>query len=566
MVLVADDEYGEGGANTLDQIHMQQAEDFARNYAPEYLAIKKVYIGTYPTSFDPISGGRRKPAATRELLDEINAGSLLINFIGHGNAHTWTHESVLTDSRDGALINSGTRNPIYIAATCSWGHFDRPENQSHPELLLNQSGGAIGVIAASRKTSAWSNFLFSTAFYSRFFDRINNFPLGTCLYLAKIDAPQSSNRYYNCLGEPLLRPALPRLDVAIRTINPDSLQALGMASVTGEVRTPGIANLPNVGFDGETLITVFDSDDTLSYTFTLRGGGTGGTINYDVKGGTLFRGNVSTASGEFFAQFVVPKDVKYGSRAGSVQMYAYNDEEDGIGTLRNLAIATTSAQLIDVTPPELRIRFDHENWMDGDMTSSQPTLYLDVFDTNGVNLTGEIGHDIKAVIDGQHEVVLTQDFIYHRDSYSRGTSSRTLYDLEPGRHRVEAWAWDNANNFNRVEATFVVVDQGSEVVLHNVLNYPNPFSDRTSFTFELSTDAEVTIRIFTASGRLIREIGPLQANAGFNYPEGTGMALEWDGHDTQGAPLANGVYLYKIKAKGASGQSDEVLGKLLRIR
>ncbi|MCB2199771.1 type IX secretion system sortase PorU [bacterium] len=583
MVLLADDEYVDVGPTSWDTAHMEQAEDFSRNYAPDYLNINKIYIGTYPTSYDPVSGGRRKPAANRDLIEQINAGALLVSFIGHGNAHTWTHESVLTDSRDGSLINSGTRNPIYIAATCSWGHFDRPDNQSHPELLLEQSGGAIGVIAATRKTNGFNNFDFALAFYSRLFDRVNNFPLGTSLYLAKMDAPLGSNRYYHCLGEPHLTPALPRLDMNVEEVNPDSLQALAHASVRGTVQIPslaaankqqgdnfrterGISATTAADFDGETLVTVYDSDDTLSYTFTNRNGTTGSTLDYYVKGGTLFRGNVTTTGGEFTANFMVPRDVKFGSNAGSIQMYCYNDEQDGVGTMRDLAISVNSADLNDATPPELRIRFDHENWMSGDLTSSQPTLYLDVFDTNGVNLTGEIGHDIRAIIDGTRELVLTEGFIYNRDSFTRGTAEQPIYDLEPGRHRIEAWAWDNANNFTRTEASFVVVDPNDEVQLENVLNFPNPFNDRTSFTFELSTEAEVSIRIFTASGRLIQEIGPVAASAGFNYPGGTNSHLEWDGRDRFGDPIANGVYLYKIKAKGASGQTDEVLGKLLRIR
>ena len=576
MVLLADDEYIDIGPTPYDTAHMEQAEDFSRNYAPDYLAIKKIYIGTYPTSFDPVSGGRRKPTANRELLEEINAGALLVSFIGHGNAHTWTHEAVFTDSRDGALVNSGTRNPIYIAATCSWGHFDRPENQSHPEQLIVQSGGAIGVIAATRKTNAFNNFDFALAFYSNLFDRVDNYSLGEVLFRAKIQAPLGSNRYYHCFGEPGLTPALPRLDVGVEEINPDSLKALATATIRGSINVPSVTRIQgqeqdiqrstSMAFDGETLVTVYDSDDTLSYTFTGRDGSPGSTMDYFLKGGTLFRGNVSTTGGEFTAKFMVPRDVKFGSNAGSIQMYAYNDEEDGIGTMRNLAISVSSADINDATPPAVGIRFDHENWMSGDLTSSQPTLCLDVFDTNGVNLTGEIGHDIRAIIDGTREIVLTEDFIYNRDSYTRGTSERIIYDLEPGRHQIEAWAWDNANNFTRAEASFVVVDASDEVVLENVLNYPNPFNDRTAFTFEISTEAEVTIRIFTASGRLVKEIGPLTSNAGFNYPEGTSRELTWDGRDRFGDPVANGVYLYKIKAKGASGHTDEKLGKLLRIR
>ena len=79
-------------------------------------------------------------------------------------------------------------------------------------------------------------------------------------------------------------------------------------------------------------------------------------------------------------------------------------------------------------------------------------------------------------------------------------------------------------------------------MLHNVFNFPNPLSEKTKFTFELSSDAEVEIFIYTIGGRKIKHINRSHFKKGFN-------SILWDGSNEFGRLLANGVYIYKIIAK-----------------
>jgi hypothetical protein len=115
--------------------------------------------------------------------------------------------------------------------------------------------------------------------------------------------------------------------------------------------------------------------------------------------------------------------------------------------------------------------------------------------------------------------------------------------------------------FNNGPASDTVVfnlSQGT-LALENALNWPNPFQDRTSFAFDLlfSHDAEVTIKIFTVAGRLVRILQD-QAQPGYNL-------VEWDGRDSRGDPLSNGVYLYKIIAHTADQQAEKI-GKLAKLK
>ncbi len=101
---------------------------------------------------------------------------------------------------------------------------------------------------------------------------------------------------------------------------------------------------------------------------------------------------------------------------------------------------------------------------------------------------------------------------------------------------------------------FEVIHESSITAM---MNYPNPFSTSTRFVFTLTGSEvpdDILIQIMTVSGRVVREIsedelGPI--NIGRNITD-----FSWDGTDQFGDPLANGVYLYRVKTR-INGESIE---------
>jgi hypothetical protein len=69
---------------------------------------------------------------------------------------------------------------------------------------------------------------------------------------------------------------------------------------------------------------------------------------------------------------------------------------------------------------------------------------------------------------------------------------------------------------------------------------PNPFNPRTEIHFRLGRAADTTVRVFDLRGRRVVDLhqGPLTAGA---------HDVPWTGFDTQGAPVASGVYLVQVK-------------------
>jgi len=102
-------------------------------------------------------------------------------------------------------------------------------------------------------------------------------------------------------------------------------------------------------------------------------------------------------------------------------------------------------------------------------------------------------------------------------------------------------------------------EEYEELDIIKFLNHPNPFADSTYFIYILTQDADdVTISIYTPSGRRIMRIDGASAFKGYNEEP-------WDGYTQDGKRLANGVYLYKIAVK-LEGKKIEKVGKLGVLR
>jgi len=129
-----------------------------------------------------------------------------------------------------------------------------------------------------------------------------------------------------------------------------------------------------------------------------------------------------------------------------------------------------------------------------------------------------------------------------------------------GQWLMHAYVRDASGNTDTLEQCFVVSDVNG---LEHVMNYPNPFKDKTDFTFVLKSDApaDVKIVVYTIAGRKIRTLTPTELRAGLNM-------VEWDGRDERGNDVANGTYLYRVVLNGKNGDntSQAVTERAVRSR
>jgi flagellar hook assembly protein FlgD len=71
--------------------------------------------------------------------------------------------------------------------------------------------------------------------------------------------------------------------------------------------------------------------------------------------------------------------------------------------------------------------------------------------------------------------------------------------------------------------------------------YPNPFNPSTTITFLLAEPTNARLAIYNASGALVRTLLNGNLNAG-------AQRIQWNGTNDSGAPVASGVYFYRISA------------------
>jgi hypothetical protein len=89
-------------------------------------------------------------------------------------------------------------------------------------------------------------------------------------------------------------------------------------------------------------------------------------------------------------------------------------------------------------------------------------------------------------------------------------------------------------------------------------NQPNPFRGNTEIRFALPRAGQVELGLYNVAGQRVSTL------ASGSYPAGY-HSVRWSGRDGQGQPLSNGVYFYRLEARGQNGQGRLSQTKRLRI-
>jgi hypothetical protein len=544
-------------------MHTIPSENLSNFYFPKSFNYNKIYSAAYP---DVITGqGRRKPDVNKAIIDAMNNGSLLVNYFGHGSPELWADEHIFEKS----VILPQLQNDKYFflgAATCDFGYFDIPNYQSAAEaIMFLPHSGAIASFTANRLVFAGSNEALMYRFITKLFnsgrDSLNlGIPIGKAAFQSK--TTYVNDQKYNIFGDPTLRLKVPQYSAGIDSINGQNLsvdiqvKALSKTKIDGTVLKAD--NTPWNDFNGEGVLSIYDSERRVHID----------AINYDVTipGGLIFNGRVTINNGKFSESFIVPKDISYENRNGKVILYFFNNSADGLGYTNKIIVGGTDSSVSnDGKGPDIEIFFDDVAYNNGYLVNQNPNLIVKLSDETGLNTTGTgVGHKLEGVINQKLNNPIDFTNYFTGDLDAGGKSGLINYKfsaLESGDHELLVKAWDVFNNFSEQNTFFTVVD-GSDLVIRDIYNYPNPFSEKTQFTFQqnLTEPIDVKIKVYTIAGRLIKEIEQFNVNDKF-------VVVNWDGRDADGDQLANGTYLYKIIIKTADGAFNKsVLGKLAVIK
>lgn len=184
-------------ADTMDantNFNFEAASDTLGCLLPASIGVQKVYRGNYAPS-----------DVHDQIVNGVNQGPLLVNFIGHGSVEVWTGDQILSTS-DAATFNNGTRLPVFLMMTCLNGYYQNPARESLAESLVRtDAGGAIAVWASSGMTEPVPQFDMSRALYQALFgDQPST--LGEAIRRAKIgNSDTDVRRTWILFGDPTMR-------------------------------------------------------------------------------------------------------------------------------------------------------------------------------------------------------------------------------------------------------------------------------------------------------------------------------------------------------------------------
>ena len=530
-------------------MHTTQTSEL-QNFLPYWGERRMLYMVEYP-----MNSQRLKPEANADLINWINEGAVVVNFIGHGNYHLWAHEHLFDSNSDIARLSNGRMLPLVNSFSCAVSEFFVPGFECLSERMQREADkGSIASIAATGPTTPSPNASLNYNLFNLLFMNRPKPYLGEALLAAKILGTYSSNdAQYLLFGDPATRLANPDLPVVIDSMTPDEFIALTRITIYGSVRDTSGELLP---IDGKVNIKVFDSDYIKTYTLA---DGTGSTIQYTKPGNILFSGEFTVTKGEFQAGFILPREISYGANCARITAYAYNDTFDAAGGLDSIPISTHSEITeLDTIPPSVKIYIGNKGFSDFDLVPNGSVLYAEVSDESGINTTGQVGHTITLIIDENIEqsTDITGYFRYNIDSSTDGLIVYTLPLLSPGIHTAAVKVWDNFGNATLETVHFEVADDNISV--KEILPYPSPFTDGVWFTFILYGEGEADISIFTLSGRLVRRLKDNICINGFNK-------IYWDGKDENGREVPNGTYLYKLVVR-KNDTKKEFVKKVSKIK
>jgi len=552
-------------------LHMHQAKqliDIADTLHPG-IRINKIFSDAFTKIVVP--GGKRYPEVNALISEQVERGALILNYTGHGGLTGWSKSRIL----DMPMIHSfGNYDnlPLFITATCEFSRYDDPEFISAGEyIFLNKHGGGIALLTTTRLAYAHANIVVNRRIYENLMTEKNNMlpRLGDLVRLSKIP---SDNNFLNfvLLGDPALRLAYPQYNVETTTVNScpvadvmDTVRALQTVIVEGKIINDDGSAAD--WFNGYVYPKVYDKATHYS---TQGNDGSSYPEEFDLSDKLLFDGKTTVKDGYFSFEFLVPKDINYSFGFGSIKYYAQDtvSYSDAWGGYDKLFIGGYNEQVDpDDQGPVIQLYLEDKSFISGDVTSTDPLMFAEIYDDQGISFTGiGLGRDLVMVVDNDfaNSMIMNDYFNIKADSYQQGTIFYQLNGLAPGKHTLSLKAWDLHNNSSEVIVEFYVNEQ-ADIELSGVLNFPNPFSETTSFTFnqnKSNTELNVEIKIFDINGRWITTLDKQVRISGLRVDP-----IEWDGRNSNGSRIDAGVYMYQIIVTDELGNAAAQRQKFVKI-
>ena len=555
----------DGDSNNFTK-HAEELAEYISDNHPQ-CRVEKLYLDAFPRI--ATVDGHRYPELETQLLSLFDNGSLLINYIGHGNTTGLTSGRVLNNTNILQLQNR--LYPIFVAATCDFGRYDGVSVSGSENMMLSANGGSIAVVSSSRLVYSMENLDFNLNFIQELLTRFEandneQNRLGDILRRAKnATKTDSHNERMNKLcfaliGNPALKPLIPEMKIKTLTINDisacmilelDTLKANGFVTVKGAIIDK--QNNIHSGFNGVLHFALFDKPHERK-TFDHNNDGV--IMNFTTQTSTLFKGKAAVTDGLFEVSFILPRNINHQYGFGKFTYFAISNDgkNAAAGSYREIIVGGSMQGTENEKGPQIYLFMNDTYFRSGGITDQNPRLLAFLQDEKGINTSDEsIGHNITAVLNNDYSNAFVLNRYYEADLgyHNRGIVSYRFTNLPQGNYELTFTAW-NLDNIPSQKNILFRVASSSTLKIDNLFNYPNPFTDNTRIYFEFNmpfAQMQIELQIYDITGRLLRSMKQSYTTEGY-----TSGDFEWDGRDSNGNRMYRGVYPYRVILSSDKGE------------
>ena len=473
-----------------------------------------------------------QPELNNQIIQRLNQGLSLVNYIGHGTSNLLADEDILTFSDINSISINNNKLPIWVVGTCSFGNY---LNQNcFSEELMKKGDAAIAIISTTYNVSYDNNWLYISNFYTKVDEYINHqndfYRIGDLFYESKSLGGESY--IFHLFGDP----AMP-INISRKSF-----------SLIQEIPEIEIGSYNNVISTNDSLTTIkINTVDNINEIFYDDINGLSQTLAYSTPGDILF-------FEEFYnnSQFILPLTI---NTSNELQIKIQNDMNNSFQYIGNINLSINDEiENYNSNGPNIYIEHKNKIITNGDEIYPPYNIKINFESEIPINLNNINNNNIRVWIDNKDDESINLNDYFRPDESLNDYGGYIDFNLsehfELSKNiELKIQAWDILGESSTFE---IILNLFNDTPVFNVFNFPNPFNDITYFTFHYSEsqNLDVIINIYTLHGKKIKTIKennliPIESTF---YR----MTESWDGRDYNSKKINNGTYLYELKLSNSS--------------